>query len=98
MKPLGDAHQCRRNGDIAPLAVCLDCHSVNQTFAHHRKRIFGGLPMSVDKADTRPPAAVIEYEAGADGAVTVCDALHVANPMSHGHHPAVAANILPRIT
>jgi hypothetical protein len=30
--------------------------------------VLGGLPMSVDKADTRLPAAVIENEARADGA------------------------------
>jgi hypothetical protein len=67
--------------------VSLDCYSVNQTFAHHRKRILGSLPMSKNKADTRLPATVIEHEARADGALTVCDALHVAKPMFHAISP-----------
>jgi hypothetical protein len=71
----------------SPSAVSLDCYSVNQTFAHHRKRILGSLPMSKNKADTRLPATVIEHEARADGALTVCDALHVANPMFHAISP-----------
>ncbi|MGB8106198.1 MAG: hypothetical protein WCF47_18195, partial [Pseudolabrys sp.] len=43
----------------------------------------GSLPMSKNKANTRLPATVIEHEARADGALTVCDALHVAKPMFH---------------
>ena len=67
----------------APSAVSLDYYSVNQTFAHRRKRILGSLPMSKNEANTRLPATVIEHEARANGALTVCDALHLAKPMFH---------------
>jgi hypothetical protein len=74
-----------------PLLVCLDCNSVNQTFAHHRKRVLGSLPMSKDKTNTRLPLAVVEHEARTDGGLTVRDALHVAKPMFHAVSPLAGA-------